>query len=132
MAKRLSVRETKRVIRGLGIDRQPGEAFGLFDMGKNVRYAFHRHTRHQLMFPSARVLFVEAGPNYCACTPELGAGAAQRAKRAHDAAEISKGTRDGAGAVFAAGAFDACNAVVDRGGNANDHGDRTGGGVLES
>lgn len=72
MAKRLTLRETRRAIRQLGIDQTPGADFGLFDGAKNVRYAFHRHTRHQLMFPASGVLFVEAGANYFACTPDVG------------------------------------------------------------
>ena len=102
MARRLTAGETKRAIRQLGIDRAPRTGFGFFDEAKNVRYAWHSHTRHQLMFPAAGVLFVEAGPHYFACTPELGLWIPAGVKHV-----TTTGLSDTVSVFFAAGEYQA-------------------------
>jgi AraC-like DNA-binding protein len=57
--KRLSPRQTRRAIKDLGIERSLLEAFGLSDGARNLRYSFHKHSRHQLLAPKSGMLMVE-------------------------------------------------------------------------
>lgn len=59
MTKRLSEKETRRAISQFGIERSLIEAFGYADEMMRHRYAFHRHTKHQLLSPQAGVVMVE-------------------------------------------------------------------------
>lgn len=59
MTKRLSAKETERAISQFGIERSLIEAFGYADEMVGHRYAFHRHTKHQLLSPQAGVVMVE-------------------------------------------------------------------------
>jgi AraC-like DNA-binding protein len=72
MPKRLTTGETDRAIRSLGINARRASMLGIFDEARNVRYEFHRHRRHQLIFPSAGLLFVETDRAIHPCSPQQG------------------------------------------------------------
>ncbi|GAT31888.1 helix-turn-helix domain-containing protein [Terrimicrobium sacchariphilum] len=59
MTKHLSAKETEKAISKFGIERSLIEAFGYSDEMVRHRYAFHRHTKHQLLSPQAGVVMVE-------------------------------------------------------------------------
>lgn len=59
MTKQLSEAQTRRAISRFGIERSLIEAFGYADEMVRHRYAFHRHTKHQLLSPQAGVVMVE-------------------------------------------------------------------------
>ncbi len=59
MTKRLSAAETRRAISRFGIERSLIEAFGYADEMVRHRYAFHRHTKHQLLSPQTGLVMVE-------------------------------------------------------------------------
>ncbi len=59
MTKRLSANETRQAISRFGIERSLLEAFGYADEMVRHRYAFHRHTKHQILSPQAGVVMVE-------------------------------------------------------------------------
>jgi len=72
MTKRLSAIATQKAIRALGIDRPSGTALGILDRASDTRYAFHRHRRHQFLFPLSGLLFVETDSAIFPCSPKNG------------------------------------------------------------
>jgi AraC-like DNA-binding protein len=56
----LNEAETRETIRLLGIERRSVEPFGFLGPHNNVRYAFHSHTKHQLIWPVSGIITVEA------------------------------------------------------------------------
>ncbi len=59
VTKRLSAKETRQAISQFGIERSLIEAFGYADEKVRHRYAFHQHTKHQLLSPQAGVVMIE-------------------------------------------------------------------------
>jgi AraC-like DNA-binding protein len=67
MKLRLSTRQTRDAIARLGIERSMRATFGLVDAAVGVRYDMHAHSRHQLIMPSAGVVWVETRDRLYAC-----------------------------------------------------------------
>ena len=60
MVKRLTEEETKEQLQVLGIETSSLESFAFFDQADNVRYDWHSHTHHQLLYAFSGTLRVEA------------------------------------------------------------------------
>ncbi len=55
-----------------GINRPFTSTFSFADVAENVRYNFHRHRQHQLLFPISGLLFIETQRNFYVATPQVG------------------------------------------------------------
>jgi len=56
----------------LGIDRPFTSTFVISDMAENVRYNFHRHRQHQLIFPVSGLIFIETKSSFYVSSPQVG------------------------------------------------------------
>jgi AraC-like DNA-binding protein/quercetin dioxygenase-like cupin family protein len=61
----LDRRETKRRLRTLGLERAAGEAFAFQEQSRHLAYAWHSHSRHQLLYAlSGRVILESQGARW--------------------------------------------------------------------
>jgi AraC-like DNA-binding protein len=72
MSRRLTREETARALRALGIERPFGTTFCNLNDVKDVRYDFHSHPQHQLLFPVSGLVFIETNERLYACSPQIG------------------------------------------------------------
>ncbi|HEX7654932.1 MAG TPA: AraC family ligand binding domain-containing protein, partial [Verrucomicrobiae bacterium] len=57
--RRLTPRETRQTLRRIGINQAREAAFAYADPRRQVRYHFHHHNRHQLLYAMSGSLFLE-------------------------------------------------------------------------
>lgn len=60
MVKQLTKKETREQLEVLGIETSSLESFAFFDQADNIRYDWHSHSRHQLLYAFSGTLRVEA------------------------------------------------------------------------
>jgi AraC-like DNA-binding protein len=60
MVKNLTKDETREQLHVLGIETSPLESFAFLDQADNIRYDWHAHTRHQLLYAFSGMLRLEA------------------------------------------------------------------------
>ena len=60
MIKSLTKEETRKQLEALGIETSPLESFAFLDQANNIRYDWHAHTRHQLLYAFSGTLRLEA------------------------------------------------------------------------
>jgi AraC-like DNA-binding protein len=72
MSVRLTASQTRQRIAQLGIERPVLSAFAFTDPAVRVRYAWHRHTRHQLLVPVAGSVIVETRERLHLCDAGTG------------------------------------------------------------
>jgi len=60
MVKTLTQEETKEQLEALGIETSPLESFAFLDQADNIRYDWHAHKRHQLLYAFSGTLRLEA------------------------------------------------------------------------
>lgn len=60
MFKDLNPEETRRLLDAKGIDSSPYTAFAYLDHDRDIRYDWHAHNRHQLMYAFSGTLRLEA------------------------------------------------------------------------
>jgi AraC-like DNA-binding protein len=59
MLKSLTQEETREQLEALGIESSPLESFAFLDQADNIRYDWHAHTRHQLLYAFSGTLRLE-------------------------------------------------------------------------
>ena len=72
MNQRLTSLETRRALQALGIERPFAATFGFWGHQVDVRYDFHRHPQHQLVFPTSGLLFIETKKNFHVLSSQIG------------------------------------------------------------
>lgn len=55
----------------LGVDRPFAATFGYLGPVENIRYDFHRHRQHQLIFPASGLHFIETQSNFYVASPQI-------------------------------------------------------------
>jgi AraC-like DNA-binding protein len=71
--KRLTKVETKKALRGTGIERSGASWVVYADPWKRVRYDFHRHSKHQLLYAFSGTLYLETEEGFWILPPERAA-----------------------------------------------------------
>jgi AraC-like DNA-binding protein len=61
MVKSLSTEETREHLKALGVESSHLESFAFLDQADDIRYGWHAHTRHQLLYAFSGTLRLEAG-----------------------------------------------------------------------
>jgi len=73
MFKDLTPEETRRLLDAKGIDSSPHAAFAYLDNDRDIRYDWHSHDRHQLMYAFSGTLRLEAASGICLLPPQRAA-----------------------------------------------------------
>ena len=82
--RRLSPRETKARLAALGIARGPGRAFAFEDDADRIRYDFHTHRQHQLLYAMSGVARLQTESAQFLLPPQRAAWIPARARHATD------------------------------------------------
>ncbi|HYG35574.1 MAG TPA: helix-turn-helix transcriptional regulator [Clostridia bacterium] len=71
--RRLSSHETQAALERIGIDKARAPAFAYDDPAKQVRYEFHTHSKHQLLYSFSGTIYLETKAGFWMLPPQRAA-----------------------------------------------------------